>query len=71
MTHNVNLSAYAGQSVALQIRVVTDGSLNSNLFVDDASFAFTASAANDSEPLIPFAPDPLNNLLKSEALGIR
>jgi len=71
VTHNVNLSAYAGQSVALQIRVVTDGSLNSNLFVDDASFAFTASAANDSEPLIPFAPDPLNNLLKSEALGIR
>lgn len=34
----VNLSAYAGQSVQLRIRAVTDSSLNSNLFVDDVSF---------------------------------
>jgi len=71
VTHNVNLSAYAGQSVMLQIRVETDSALNSNLFVDDVSFAVTASAASDSEPLIPFAPDPLNSLSRSEALGIR
>ena len=35
---SVNLGAYAGQTVSLQIRVETDGSLNSNLFVDDVSF---------------------------------
>jgi hypothetical protein len=67
--HSVNLSAYAGQSVTLQIRVETDSTLNSNLFVDDVSFAFTASPTSDSEPLILFAPNPLNNLPKSEMLG--
>ena len=33
----VNLGAYAGQTVALEIRVETDSSLNSNLFVDDVT----------------------------------
>ncbi|MEZ4641581.1 MAG: S8 family serine peptidase [Chloroflexota bacterium] len=33
----VNLGSYAGQSVTLQIRVVTNGSLPSSLFVDDFS----------------------------------
>lgn len=37
--HAVNLSAYAGQDVTLQIRVETNGSLNSNLFVDDVDFS--------------------------------
>ncbi len=36
--HSVNLSAYAGQTVQLQLRVETDGSLNSNLFLDDFAF---------------------------------
>jgi hypothetical protein len=36
--HSVNLSSYAGQSVSLQIRVETDSSAWSNLFVDDVSF---------------------------------
>ena len=36
--HVINLSSYAGQSVLLQIRVTTDSSLNSNLFVDDVGF---------------------------------
>ena len=71
VTHNVNLSAYAGQSVTLQIRVETNIVNNSNLFVDDVSFAVTASAASDSQPPILFAPNPLNSLPKSEALGIR
>jgi hypothetical protein len=35
---SVNLSAYAGQAVWLQIRAQTDAYLNSNLFVDDVSF---------------------------------
>jgi hypothetical protein len=48
----VNLSAYAGQSVALQLRVVTDGSLNSNLFVDDFGFQ-AASAVIEADALAP------------------
>ncbi len=39
--HVVNLSDYAGQTVQLQVRVETDGSLTSNLFLDD--FAFRAT----------------------------
>jgi serine protease len=39
--HSVNLAAYAGQSVTIQVRVETDNLLNSNLFVDDFSFAAT------------------------------
>jgi C1A family cysteine protease/predicted secreted protein len=42
--HVVNLSAYAGQSVSLQIRTETDSSINSNLFVDDVSFQASASS---------------------------
>jgi uncharacterized repeat protein (TIGR01451 family) len=37
VTHSVDLSAYVGQSILVQIRVETDSSLNSNLFVDDVS----------------------------------
>ena len=36
--HTVDLSAYEGQSVSLQIRAETDSSANSNLFVDDVTF---------------------------------
>lgn len=35
----VDLSAYAGQVVSIQIRVETDGSLNSNYFVDDVALS--------------------------------
>jgi len=34
----VNLSAYAGQTIQLQIRAETNSSLNSNLFIDDVAF---------------------------------
>jgi hypothetical protein len=34
----VNLSAYTGQSVSLQFYAQTNGSLNSNLFIDDVAF---------------------------------
>lgn len=47
--HVVNLSAYAGQSVSLQIRAETDSSLNSNLFVDDASFQTSASSVKNGQ----------------------
>ncbi len=36
--HVVDLRAYAGKTVQLQIRVETDGTYNSNLFVDDVAF---------------------------------
>jgi hypothetical protein len=42
--HTVYLGSYAGQSVTLQIRVETDSSYNSNLFVDDVTFAASAAA---------------------------
>lgn len=44
----VNLSAYAGQSIALQIRVTTDGSLNSSLFIDDVGFQTSAASAAET-----------------------
>lgn len=48
--HVVNLSAYANQSVTLQIRTEMDSSLNSNLFVDDV--AFQATAAVNEAPFV-------------------
>ncbi|HAJ38509.1 MAG TPA: hypothetical protein DCL15_22815 [Chloroflexi bacterium] len=42
----VNLSAYAGQTVWLQLRSETDGSLNSNLFIDDVSLTNVAASVN-------------------------
>ncbi|MCA9867004.1 MAG: hypothetical protein KIS95_10045 [Anaerolineae bacterium] len=39
----IDLSAFANQSIMLQIRVETDGTLNSNLFVDDVAFQNGAS----------------------------
>jgi hypothetical protein len=38
----VDLSAYAGQSVTIHFAAFTDGSLNSNLFLDDISLDSTA-----------------------------
>lgn len=43
VAHSVNLSTYIGQSVTLQIRIETDSSLNSNLFIDDVSLQASAS----------------------------
>jgi len=44
----VNLGAYAGQSVAMQIRADTNGSNNSNLFVDDVAFQSSPSSLLDN-----------------------
>jgi hypothetical protein len=41
---SVDLGAYAGQNVALQIRVETDLSFNSNLFIDDVALSAAARA---------------------------
>lgn len=37
--HSVNLGAYIGQLISIQIRAETDSSVNSNLFIDDVSFS--------------------------------
>ena len=55
--HVVNLSAYAGQSVSIQIHCETDSSANSNLFVDDVAFQSSASSptgidAPDHDPTV-------------------
>jgi hypothetical protein len=49
--HVVNLGAFGGQSVSLQIRAEADFSLNSNLFVDDVSFQASALAVQDDQGL--------------------
>ncbi len=46
---SINLSAYAGQTVTLQIRTETNGSLNSNWFIDDVSFQSTLGATRGTE----------------------
>lgn len=48
--HVVDLSAYIKRSVTLQIRVETDSSLNSNLFVDDVALQPRAAALSAGEP---------------------
>jgi bacillopeptidase F (M6 metalloprotease family) len=49
--HSVNLSAYAGQLVTLQIQAVTDSSGFSTLMVDDVSLQASASASNGIAPI--------------------
>jgi hypothetical protein len=59
----VNLSAYSGQTVSLQIRVATDSSYNSNLFIDDVSFQTTGSTSTKTSESP--TPDPTHLILKS------
>ncbi len=54
--HSADLSAWAGQAVPVQIRAETDGTLLSNLFVDDVSFSASPAppaAANPSGSAVP------------------
>jgi hypothetical protein len=50
--HVVDLSAYMGQSVTLQIQATTNYTLNSNLFVDDVTFqsAITSPSVTSITP---------------------
>lgn len=51
--HSVDLSAFAGQSVWLQIGVVTDSSVDSSLFVDDVSLQASALAPGAGNGIVP------------------
>ena len=53
VTHSVNLSAYIGQNVMLQIRAETDFILNSNLFVDDVSLQASAPLSPQLNNAVP------------------
>lgn len=46
----LNLSGYVGLSKTVQFKVVTDSSINSNLFLDDVSMSASAAMAN-SQPV--------------------
>ncbi|MEW6600999.1 MAG: S8 family serine peptidase [Nitrospirota bacterium] len=59
---SINLSSYSGQTVTLQIRSVTDGSLNSNWFIDDVSFR--ASAPTSAPPTMKDKKIQFSNVLK-------
>jgi hypothetical protein len=52
----VNLNAYAGQNVAVQIRSETDDSFNSNLFIDDVALGNAASEIARPAPPRPGLP---------------
>ncbi len=54
----VDLAAYAGQRVWVQIRSETDSSANSNLFVDDVSFQASANAAQEPADVAPQQSQP-------------
>jgi len=41
----VNLSAYVGSNKTVQLKVVTDSSLNSNVFLDDFSMSNSATTS--------------------------
>ena len=66
--HSVNLSAFAGRTVAVQIRAVTDSSYNSNLFIDDVSFQPSAASAGRPQP--PGTSDEVAGATK-QGVGIR
>lgn len=61
---SVNLGAYAGQGISIQLRAETDASVNSNLFIDDVSLGgvrlrlYLPMSARQigTGPVIPFAP---------------
>ena len=50
----IDLSAFSGQTIDLQIRVSTDQSIISSLYVDDFSFESSAPAQNSE--LVTIAP---------------
>ncbi len=58
--HSVDLTDYAGQSISLRLEVETDGSLQSDLYVDDLSFQASASLA----PTVPTPPKIIQHYLK-------
>jgi hypothetical protein len=70
--HAVNLSAYAGQSVTLQIRARTDSSFNSNLFIDDIGFQSAPAALAEAPAAEPSADDmPSTELKPSEPASVQ
>lgn len=55
----INLSAYKGTTITLQLRVLTDGEQVSSLFLDDFAFAAAAPSAQAAPAAAEAAPAPL------------
>ncbi len=53
----INLSSYAGQTVALSFKITTDQTVNSNWFVDDVAFQTTSTLAGGAGQTQTAAPD--------------
>ena len=53
VTHAVNLSAYISQTVTLRIQVDTNGTVNSNLIVDDVALYASAPITTAAAAVIP------------------
>jgi hypothetical protein len=47
---SLDLAAHAGRTVNLEFRVVTDGSFNSNLFIDDVGFQSQSTSVSNELP---------------------
>jgi len=68
--HVVDLSAYSGQSVLLQVRAETNSSVNSNLFIDDFSFVVVSrTAENETGVPAPVQVEPVVSCGKVESLA--
>ena len=52
VSHSVNLGAYVGQLVTIQIRAETDVTLNSNLLIDDVSLQASAVVSEQNGVLL-------------------
>jgi hypothetical protein len=62
----IDLAAYAGTTATIQIRVETDGSLNSNLFVDHVAFQSNPASENPSPEVFI---DTDASVMKQDILG--
>ncbi len=69
--HVIDLRAYAGQSVAVQIRAETNATLNSNVFIDDVSFQSRAALMNSPAVRPSRESIGLAQLVKGEPLAAR
>jgi hypothetical protein len=56
----VNVGSYAGQTVTIKFHVDTDGSYNSNFFLDDVAFQ-TATSTTDGTPGLVITPSPADH----------
>jgi hypothetical protein len=62
----VDLRSFAGRSVVIKFKAVCDGSLNSNLFIDNVAFQSSSSIMGSFSGEIPIS---ISTTLKESILG--